>query len=317
MIQMALMGLGNIASRIAQGMQYVQRAELVFVAASCKERAKVFAKKHKIENYGKYEDILMNKDIQLVYIATANFLHYEHVKMCIEHGKHVLCEKPFLANEKEIKEIFTLAKEHNVFVMEAQKTMFTPLQYAVKKIINSGRIGALKMIDASYCGKLDFSGQPKYAWMFDQALGGSLRDVGVYPISFANVHAQSKVKQCHVMKQGKEGYACDFFASIQIQYENGVLATLRSSWDVESENKGILYGELGLIEIVNFWKGTQAKIIIDGEEEHIEVQQNSDFTGEIQHAIDCIEQGLLQSPILGEQQSIEIANILEGSIHHV
>ena len=86
---------------------------------------------------------------------------------------------------------------------------------------------------------------------------------------------------------------------------------MKSSWLEKEENKGILIGEKGRIEIIDYWKNTQARIMISDQEEIIRVDQKSDFTGEIDHALDCIQKGLLQSPLMSEKFSLQISQVLE------
>lgn len=313
MLNIAIMGLGYIAQRVAQGIIHSNNSKLYGIASRDIKKAKNFALHYEVQEiYGSYEEMLQNPKIDLVYICTPNTLHVEHIKMCLSFHKHVICEKPLCSSSEEIISLFAYAKEKRCFLMEAEKTIFTPLNQQIKKMIESGVIGNLKMIDASYCDQMEFIDYDKNRWNFDARSGGSLFDVGVYPICFANYYAHSDIKKSHVIKTKNHNLPCDFNSCAIIQYENGVLASIRSSWDVKAKNRGTLYGEEGYIEFENFWKNTKATLIKGSHQEEINVEMKSDFTGEIEHAINCIEEGLLESPMLGEQQSLQIMKVIEG-----
>lgn len=101
------------------------------------------------------------------------------------------------------------------------------------------------------------------------------------------------------------------FTQALITYDNGVFASVRSGWKQWMDNRGVLYGSEGVIETENFWKNTKAVLKKNGSITPIEVEMQSDFTGEVEHAVQCIEKGLLESPVLGERQSLEIMKVLE------
>ena len=311
MKNVCVMGLGYISKRVAQGVQFAKNANLYALASRNKEKAKEMAEEMKVEHFYTYDEMLMDQNIDVVYICTPNREHLKHIKMCMDAGFHVICEKPLCKDTKEVKEIYAYARSKNKFLLEAEKTIFTPLNTLLKAKVEEGVIGKLRMIDASYCASISFKGYDKNMWNFDEEYGGSSYDVGVYPICFANFYANSSIVSHHIQRSNAHDLNVDFDAAILLQYENGVIATLRSSWDLPCTNRGILFGEEGYIEIENFWKNKEAVIVKNGVKEKITVEMQSDFTGEIEHAINCIENNLLESPILGEKESLEIIKILE------
>lgn len=306
MINIVILGCGHIAERIALGIQY-SKGNLYGIASRDKQKAASFAQKHHISHIYSYEEAFHDPAVDLIYIATANPTHVKLAQKALSHQKHVIIEKPLAANSQEIKELFEIAKQNHCFLMEAHKTCFTPLQQELLKRVHE--IGPIHMINAQYCAK--FNEENLKEWNVEEKMGGSFYDVGVYPICFAHLYSQSPIKRMNFHVNTYKNFDCDFECQCQIEYENGILATLKSSWLNKEENKGILIGEKGSIEVTDFWKNTEAKIVIQGHEERIEVNQKSDFTGEIDHAIDCIQKGLLQSPIMSESFSIHISLVLE------
>ena len=305
-MNIVILGCGKIAHRVALGIQH-SKANLYGIASRDSKKASEFAKKYNIQNIFSYEECFNNKNVDIIYIATANPTHYDLIKTCLNHKKHVICEKPMLSTCNQIKEVFELAKINHCFLMEAHKTCFTPLQEEVLKRVHE--IGNIKEIKAWYCDCFD----PTHLsdWNTEKNMGGCFYDIGVYPLCFSNLYANSEIKELSFNISKYMNYDCDFDCTCDITYENNIKSTIQSSWTHKKENKGILIGEKGMIEIINFWKNTEAKIIIDNKEEMIQVNQDSDFTGEINHAVECIKKGFLESPRMSKQASLQISYVLE------
>ncbi|MGN1343501.1 MAG: Gfo/Idh/MocA family protein [Traorella sp.] len=305
-MNIVILGCGKIAHRIAKGIQF-SKGVLYGIASRDMTKATQFAKEYQIEHVYDYDGCFQDPNVDLIYIATINLTHFDLIKSALNHHKHVICEKPMLSNSKEINEVFELAHQNQCFLMEAHKTCFTPLQKVLLERVSE--IGKIKCIEASYCSY--FEEERLQAWNVEKNMGGCFYDIGVYPLCFSNLYAQSKIDSFKIDVNRYKDYDCDFDCNCVINYENGIQSFIQSSWTKKKENKGIIVGEKGRIEVVNFWKNTQAKIIINGQEELIEVSQDSDFTGEINHAIDCIDQHLIESPIMSKNASLQISYVLE------
>lgn len=312
MKKFGIIGLGNIAHRVAKGILCSPKVNLYAVASRNIENAEKFKEEYGAEKaYGSYEEMLSDGQVDVVYICTPNALHYDQIRLCLSYGKHVICEKPMVENEEQIRTLFEEARKQNCFLMEAEKTMFTPLNVTLKKMIQGGIIGKLQAIRAEYSYDV-LPEVPEGHWVMKNPMGGCSYDVGVYPISFSHFIADAKMKDLKVEKIKRSGYECDFGMRADIVYENGVYGFLQSTWLYTPEYKGsaVLAGENGYIEVPAFWKGTKAYLHKDGKVEEITVEMESDFEGEVSHAAECIEKGLLESPVLGEEMSIEIVHIL-------
>ena len=314
MKNVAILGLGNIANRVAKGVICSPKACLYAVASRNVENAKKFAEKYAASvYYGSYEEMLKDPKVDLVYICTPNTFHYDQIKLCLSYGKHVICEKPMVKNEEQVRELFAMAREQGCFLMEAEKTMFTPLNKKIKEMINQGEIGKLHTIRAQYCSE-GLEGLPLDHWVLGEDFGGCTYDIGVYPICAAHFYADSSMKEFQAEAVKSSDFKCDFGMDTDIFYENGIYANVRSNWFYQAENKGkaILVGDKGYFEIPAYWKGNKAYLHKDGIVTEIEVAMESDFEGEITHAVECIEEGLTESPILGEEMSVEIIRVAEA-----
>ena len=313
MINFGIIGIGNIAHRVAKGILCSPKANLYAVASRNKENAKEFKEQYGAEKaYGSYKELLNDSEVDVVYICTPNALHFDQIMLCLSYGKHVVCEKPMVADEVQVKKLFAEARRKGCFLMEAEKTMFTPLNVKLKQMVREGVIGKLQAIRAEYSYDVLKEVDTDH-WVLGKEMGGSAYDIGVYPISFAHFMAGSKMQDLQVEKLMHPEYSCDFGMQADILYENGVYGFLKTNWFYTAEHKGsaILAGDEGYIKVPAFWKSTKAYLYKDGKVEEISVEMESDFEGEVTHAAECIEKGLLESPVLGEEMSLEIVRVVD------
>lgn len=311
MVRVGILGLGAIAPRVAQGVVTAQGAELYAVCSRSLDKAEAFAKEHGASMaYGDLEAFLADEDLDLVYIATPNHLHKEQIMQALSYGKHVVCEKPMLLDEADLAECFVCAKEQGCFLMEAHKTVFTPLNLKLFDLLQAGAIGQVHFIEAQYASDALLQENALHDWL-QTPVGGCLNDIGVYPIVYANRMANSPVREVKISRcVEKAGFTSQ--AQLMLTYDNGIMAHLATSWLAPMENTAHIYGEKGRIHCQNFWKSDQLTLVKDGREQIIKVDMKTDFTGEIEHACVCIEQGLLESPIMSYEASCQIVKILNN-----
>ncbi|MBM6808657.1 Gfo/Idh/MocA family protein [Faecalicoccus pleomorphus] len=312
MKNICILGLGSIAQRVAKGIQYAKNARLYAVCSRSQNKAGAFAKQFSIPCFfDSMEIMLEDKNVDVVYICTPNTLHKEHILSCLSYGKHVICEKPMVLHTDDLIECFAMAKAKNCFLMETHKCVFTPLNQKIHQMIQEGAIGKVHLIEAQDADDLLVQKKNVSSWHFEKEGGGCLYDIGVYPIAYANFMAQSSIKQVQLMDQ-KADDRFTVHAQANILYENGIMAHIATSWVSKMENTAHIYGEKGSIHCHNFWKNREAVLIRDGKEERITVSMQSDFTGEVEHAIECIEQGYTQSKVMGQDASEQVLKVIEA-----
>jgi predicted dehydrogenase len=313
MVRFGILGCGKITERFLKGVAEVADVEVVAAASRDMKKAQLYADQHGIRlAYGSYEALCANNAIDAVYIATPPFTHYAIAKMALLNDKHVLCEKPFVANEQEVQELFEIARHRGLMIMEAMKAVFLPTTIQVKTWLSQGRIGTLKYAEAGYCYNAPFDYDH---WVYDpERMGGSMLDVGVYAIAYLNeVIAQEITQSVSLITKAQTG--CDEFMQILLAYTNGVQASVRSSLSVNTQNTAYFYGTEGYIEIDNFWKSKSATLYRYNEEAEIFTSDfPSEFKFQIEHFTDCIRKGTVESPVMSEQASLAIIRLINQQL---
>ncbi len=247
MVKFAILAAGGIAGKMSYAVSGLKEIHKYAVASRSMERAEAFAKEWGYEKaYGSYEEMLVDPEVELVYVASPHSHHYEHTKMCIEAGKHVLVEKAFTVNARQARELVDLAKEKDVLLVEAMWTRFMPARQLIDKLLEENIIGRVESVTAN----LGYDIRHKERLIKPELAGGALLDLGVYPIQFALMTVKSPIKKISSdAVLSKDGV--DLLNSITLTFENGVMAVLHSSMLSATDREGIIYGENGRIHVHN------------------------------------------------------------------
>jgi predicted dehydrogenase len=205
-----------------------------------------------------FEQAIAHPEIDLIYIASPHSEHFWMAKAALEAGKHILVEKSFMNSASEAEEIYALARQKNLFSMEAMWTKFLPLHNELIEIVKSGRIGQLRLIEANFGFSRTFDNNHR---LFNKKLGGgSSLDQGVYTTTLNRWFADSPIKH-----QTTAGFnypnGVDALAMTSFEFENGVAGRGNSSLATALGLAARLVGDLGSIEIQEaFWNTTDAVI---------------------------------------------------------
>jgi predicted dehydrogenase len=308
-VRWAILGAGNIATQFAHDFKTIKNAELVAVASSDLERAKVFAANYSIPHSLTYDELYFSELVDAVYIATTHNFHFEHTLACIQHGKAVLCEKPITINDAEFKKLAAFANEKHVFLMEAMWTYFLPALKKAKEWITEGRIGSIQVIQADFSFLAEYNPSGR---LFNPSMaGGALLDVGIYPIAFSLFFMNRKPDDIKVSAIFGDTKVDEFIGMI-FNYGD-VSAILFSSLRFNSLNRGIISGDKGSIEIPDFYKAGAAYLY---DAEHKLVESFTDqrttlgYNYEIQEVTDCVLKGCFESKIVTHARSNELQEIM-------
>lgn len=308
-IRWAILGAGKIANKFAQDFSVIKNAELVAVASSDAIRAKEFAAKYTIPQCITYDELYKSDSIDAVYIATTHNFHYEQTLACLQHGKAVLCEKPITVNQKQFEALAKLAKEKNVFLMEAMWTYFLPAIIQAKQWIAGGRIGSIKALQADFGFSMEFN--PEGRLYNINLAGGALLDLGIYPIAFTNFFMNRKPDS--IMASGVIGKTnVDESTGIVLKYGN-VVASLFTTMAAKTQLKAFVYGDKGYIEIPMFFKAPEASLYNE-EMQLVETFKDSRATHgynfETQEVTDCLLNGQTESSIMPLSTSQRLQQIM-------
>lgn len=310
MIKWGIIAPGTIANAFAKEINNSQDGKLVAVYGRNLDKAKRFSEKYNIDNY--YSDInefLNDDNIDAVYIATPHNYHMEYAIKCIRAKKHILCEKPFSYNYKTSKEVLELAKENNIFIMEALWTLFLPAIKQAKKWIEENKIGKVKLITANFGFK---SEEDINSRLYNPNLaGGALLDVGIYPILFSNYIIGDKpieIKANATMTRTN----VDETDAISFKYTDGEVASLTCSISTETDNTAVIYGEKGKIVIPTFWMAKEAYLYSENNEEKFKDEYNeAGYKYEIIEANRCISDKKLESNVASHNLTLDLAAIMD------
>ena len=241
-----IVGLGKIAHKFADALQVIPTARLIAVASRNRANAENFARKHSVKKfYDNYEDLILDPEVDVIYIATPHTSHASLSKACLRFGKPVLCEKPFAMNYRQAKEVYELAQETNTFIMEAFWTRFIPSMKKVIEIVQKEEIGRVVSIQADFGFKAPYDPKSR---LFDKEMGGgSLLDVGVYLIFLTTTLLGEPRSVLARATFGPTGV--DEQCAMIFEYENGVLATLLCSIVSDNTQEASINGSKSRIHI--------------------------------------------------------------------
>ena len=245
-----IIGPGRIAHKFAKDLNLLPQANLWAVASRSEERARDFALQYGANHYyGNYEDIINCPDLDVVYIATPHTGHCASTILCLNADIPVLCEKPFAMNSSEVKQMVDLARQREVFLMEAIWTRFLPTIEKALELIAAGEIGEVQSVKADFGFKAQFDPGSR---LFNPDLGGgSLLDIGIYPV-FLALLLFGKPDETQALAQiGSTGV--DEEIGMLFRYESGQMAHLHSTIKTNTKTEAFIYGDEGVIQIETRW----------------------------------------------------------------
>lgn len=311
MIKWGIVGAGNIAHSFSKDLALVNGGKLVSVASRNLEKAQAFADEYGALNaYGSYEELFNSKTVDVIYLATPHTSHANLSIAAMKAGNAVLCEKPMGVNKGEVEKMVAVAKENNVFLMEALWTRFNPTIKKVKELVDNGTIGDIGYLQADfafYALDRDENGR----LLNPDLAGGSLLDIGIYPIflAYLMLGKPKDIKaSANFYKTGVEVQCSMIF-----NYDNAQ-AILYSGLNSNSEKKAEIAGSEGSIFIHPRWHETTGYTIEkDGESTSNEVgKRDKGYVHEIEEVQDCLASGKKQSDLWSHQNSLDLIEIMDS-----
>jgi len=294
-----ILGCGNIAEKFSSDLQTLPNANLYAAASRTLSKADNFAEKYGFtKRYGSYLEMVNDPKVDVIYVATPHSHHLEHSLLCLNHGKAVLCEKAFALNSNQVSKMIQTARKQEVFLMEAFWTRFQPAFLKVKDILEQKILGEAKMIRSDFAFNGPFDTENR---LYNLELGGgSLLDIGIYPV-FAALQAFGRPDEIKTVAQFSSTGSEESIA-VLFKYENGRIASLQSSFAVHSDTQSEYWCENGYIRIkmkgigstkVEVWRSEGSS-----EEMEFTYPKAHGYHLEAEHVMECLDQGLIDSPLL-------------------
>lgn len=310
-MNISILGAGSIAGIMATTLQPLKDVTCYAVASRDKDRAQVFADKYGfIRAYGSYKDMLEDPDVELVYIATPHSHHYEHIRMCLDHGKHVLCEKAFTANAKQAEEVLRLAESKGLLLTEAMWIRYMPMAKKIAEVVASGIIGRPTSLSANLGYPLEHSER----MVKPQLAGGALLDLGVYVLNFATMVFGNDIERiaanCVRYRSG-----VDAQETIMLTYRDGRMATLYATMLAQTDRRGLINGTNGYIEIDNI-NNFEAMRVYNLERrvvaEYAAPMQVTGYEYEVMSTIKAIREGQIECPEMTHYDTLYIMQLMDN-----
>lgn len=296
------------------GMQQAENCRLYAIAGRNQKKADAFREQFGFEKaYGSYDALLADSEVEAVYIPLPNEMHYDWTIKALKAGKHVLCEKPLAPTVSQIKQLFQVAKENNVLLMEAFAYLHSPLIAAVKEEIQAGKLGDIRYMESAFItSDYDVSN----IRMRKETFGGATYDLGCYNTSqiLWMLDKEPETVQA-VAVFSEEGV--DMCTTGLLTFPGGTKATFQCAMVLETEadrriDRFQIHGTLGHIRSDAQFNqnGELSYIIRNGEEtvtKTVSVRQN--YALEVEQMGRCITAG--EKPHVSEEFTLKNARVLE------
>lgn len=308
-VNWGVLGPGFIAQSFAKSFPESENCKLLAVGAIDQQQADRYAEKFNVpRSYGTYEELIADKDIDVIYIAVPNIAHAKYIKDCLNGGKHVLCEKTITMNADQLRECIAIAKEKHLLLTEGLTSVFEPVMRAMKEKVEAGVYGKLHFVTVT-CGS--YKEYDKNNRFFSPELGGgALFDIGCYAIGFANYFLSSKPTIVR-----SEGVLCDTGVDLKSAYvlknDQDELATVLIALRSKTEKIGIIACEDAFIRIEGFIRGSKATVTyFDGRTETYEFPVRQ-LEAEVEAVTEDLLEGREISSVCPMEYSLSILEVMD------
>ena len=305
-VNIAIVGCGRIAQRFYAEVDKVDAASVSALYDINREAAASLNASLVADSF---EEAVERADA--VYIATPHNLHYQQAKYALEHGRHVLCETPMVLREAEAEELYAIAKERGLMLMEANKTAYSPAFNHLATLVKSGLIGDVVGIDAS---ESKLWGEEKLKRELDPAMaGGSLYEMGSYPLLPIMKLLGTEYKDINIYSRLNENEV-DVYTRGIVRYP-GAVASFQLGLGVKTEGNLVISGTQGYVYVPSpWWKTDYFELRYEDQNRNKKYFYKWDEPGlryEIQEFVSCIVNHRGSSARLTPRQSIAMARVME------
>lgn len=318
-VRWGILATGKIATGFAKNLALLPECEIAAVGARRQESADAFATTHgAAAAYGDYRALVEDPDVDVVYVATPHSLHREHVELAFEAGKPVLCEKAFTLNAPDAEHLVSLAREKNLFLMEAMWMRCNPLVRRLQQLLATGALGEVGQVRADIGFVVD---KPPTDRLLDPALGGgALLDMGIYPLTFAHLFLGEPSAVAASATLSEVG--ADLNLAISLGYEGGAVASLTSTMTAWSPRTASIATDRGRIDIpapfhhpsAVTWTALGGDPDFVGPPEPVEIREELIGTGLAHEALEvvrCLRNGETESPLVPLDDTVTLMRLMD------
>lgn len=308
-----IIATGTIAKKFASTVEQMgaEGEQLVAVGSRHIESAQAFAQQYGIPHfYNSYDALASDPEVEAVYVATPNTLHYENCRLCLEHGKHVLYEKPFTITPEQAQELYSLAEEKHLFIMEAFWIWMLPLYDRLREILAAGTIGELKNITCQY--GFVASGARKDRKFASNLGGGALLDIGIYNLGFLRIITGQNPEKVETKEVHINEYDTDDYSRLELTYNDGCKAESIQTIGQNLERNARITGSKGSIFLPDFQHAESMTLEVEGKEPEV-IRCPVDINGfeyEIREASRCVKLGHTGSDCYTPQDSLALTSLM-------
>jgi predicted dehydrogenase len=311
-LRWGVIGTGGIARTFTADLRFTDSGTVVAVGSRRAESADRFADEFAIANrHPSYEALVNDPEVEVVYVATPHPMHHADTLLALEAGKAVLVEKAFAMNGAQARDLVESARAKRLFLMEAMWTRFLPHIVAIRHLLASGRLGDIVAVTADH-GQW-FAKDPS-SRLFDPALGGgALLDLGVYPVSFASMILGRPERMITMIDPAFTGV--DGQTSMVFGYAGGAQAVLTCTSAAKSPTRAAIVGTEARIEIDGDFYAPSSFTFIPRRGEPAsfgEVHEGRGLWHEADEVARCLEQGLLESPVMPLDETVAIMETMDA-----
>lgn len=313
LMKWGIMATGNIAAKFAKTVLAMNTPDETLVAVGSRDlaRAKAFAEDFRIAKVcGSYEELAADPEVDAVYIATPNNLHFANTLMCLKAGKHVLCEKPFTTNAADAQVLYREAEARGLFVMEAFWIRFLPLFEQLTKIITAKQYGELRHARCDY--GFIAQGARRERKFKSELGGGALLDIGIYNLGFLYM-IMGGLPVSFTSEVHFNEYGTDEFSVLQLAYPGGKTAHSVQSIGLLMERRAAIYFEKATIYLPDF-QGAFSMTIkpVEGEPYTVECPPEvNGFEYEIREVSKCVQNRQSHSAVFTPEDSVAVLKLMD------
>ena len=306
-----ILATGVIARKFADTINQMPGESLAAVGSRTLEQAKAFADEYKAkEYYASYEELAADPEVEAIYVSTPNSMHFENCRMCLNAGKHVLCEKPFTTESWQAEALYRLAEEKGLFIMEAFWTRLLPLYEKRRELLDEGVIGDVQHVKCDY----GFIAQgARRERKFKSALGGgALLDIGIYNLGFLHLIMQAPPESFSSEVQMNE-FGTDEYSSLHLCYPGGRTADSVQTIGQELERNAVITGTKGEIFLPDFQHAQSMTVRpADGEAYTVEMPfEINGFEYEVREVSRCVALGKFHSDRFTPADSLTVLQLMD------